>query len=393
MSKRKNYLDSIYRNPLPINLTALNLKNLVFGFDIHQDQILIRYQDFIFKALDENSIKKLWFNGFFGKGQLSRSEPTFKERTKRRILPIKDFEKLSSEEITKLRREERKKFKQERLTLEKQEILLKSNKNFEELQKIEFLKHELNSKQKISNKKSLKELFDEQIIKNGKDFNINELRKEDLLLVKKDDEGNMDIENIEYLQLMPVEAFFLRFLNLYIDNIDDDYNDHEITMFPLRKLFYTCISIDHLQPDNRFIISYIVYHHYRSLGWCVKSGIKFSTDFILYKKGPPFQHARYAVTIVPNYENDDENMENPSATDKNNWIWFSSLNRVVSGVKKNLIFCYVDIPKLDIFMDKMREIDELDDYYDEGDKFKELFELYKIYEIGIKRWLPTKNRD
>lgn len=46
-----------------------------------------------------------------------------------------------------------------------------------------------------------------------------------------------------------------------------------------------------IQPDNPFLVNYVVYHHYRSLGWVVKGGIKFCVDYLLYKKGPVFNHA------------------------------------------------------------------------------------------------------
>ena len=45
--------------------------------------------------------------------------------------------------------------------------------------------------------------------------------------------------------------------------------------------------------DNPFLINYAVYHHYRSLGWVVRSGIKFCVDYLLYKRGPVFHHAEY----------------------------------------------------------------------------------------------------
>jgi tRNA-splicing endonuclease subunit Sen2 len=48
-----------------------------------------------------------------------------------------------------------------------------------------------------------------------------------------------------------------------------------------------------LQLDNPFLINYIVYHHYRSLGWVVKGGVKFCVDYVLYKRGPVFHHAEY----------------------------------------------------------------------------------------------------
>jgi hypothetical protein len=48
-----------------------------------------------------------------------------------------------------------------------------------------------------------------------------------------------------------------------------------------------------LRPDNPFVLNYVFVHHYRSLGWVVKTGIKFCVDYLLYKRGPVFHHAEY----------------------------------------------------------------------------------------------------
>lgn len=53
----------------------------------------------------------------------------------------------------------------------------------------------------------------------------------------------------------------------------------------------------YLQFDNPFLINYAVYHHYRSLGWVVKGGIKFCVDYLLYKRGPVFTHAEYVPRL------------------------------------------------------------------------------------------------
>ena len=50
-------------------------------------------------------------------------------------------------------------------------------------------------------------------------------------------------------------------------------------------------SVESLQFDNPFLVNYVVYHHYRSLGWVIKGGIKFCVDYLLYKRGPVFTHA------------------------------------------------------------------------------------------------------
>ncbi len=46
-----------------------------------------------------------------------------------------------------------------------------------------------------------------------------------------------------------------------------------------------------LQLDNPFLINYMVYQHYRALGWVVRGGLKFCVDYLLYKRGPVFAHA------------------------------------------------------------------------------------------------------
>lgn len=49
------------------------------------------------------------------------------------------------------------------------------------------------------------------------------------------------------------------------------------------------------QFDNPFLVNYAVYHYYRSLGWIVKSGIKFCVDLLLYKGGPVLHHAECVI--------------------------------------------------------------------------------------------------
>src|SRR5580692_8874553 len=61
----------------------------------------------------------------------------------------------------------------------------------------------------------------------------------------------------------------------------------------LPQTILTPNALKRLQFDNPFFINYVVYHHYRSLGWVVKGGIKFCVDYLLYKRGPVFTHAEY----------------------------------------------------------------------------------------------------
>lgn len=63
--------------------------------------------------------------------------------------------------------------------------------------------------------------------------------------------------------------------------------------YPLRDLGPSRSTTDDIamRPDNPFLVSYVAYHHYRSLGWVVKTGIKFCVDWLLYKRGLVFSHA------------------------------------------------------------------------------------------------------
>ncbi|KAJ3156381.1 hypothetical protein HDU89_004163 [Geranomyces variabilis] len=46
-----------------------------------------------------------------------------------------------------------------------------------------------------------------------------------------------------------------------------------------------------LDLDHEFAVKYAAYHYYRSRGWVVKSGIKFGSEYVLYKRGPIFRHS------------------------------------------------------------------------------------------------------
>lgn len=127
-------------------------------------------------------------------------------------------------------------------------------------------------------------------------------------------------------------------------------------MIPLRDLYTSCLA-SHLapplrslqiqrpggldqycRPDNPFLLSYIAYHHYRSLGWAVKSGIKFCADWLLYKRGPVFGHAEFAILIIPVYEDPADEASSPfprhPAAGDRDWVWFSTMNRVQTQVLK-----------------------------------------------------------
>lgn len=138
--------------------------------------------------------------------------------------------------------------------------------------------------------------------------------------IKQDEDldGELDdIVDIEHLQLTTQEAFFLIWcfdclsvLNPHtvrvscLSNIcrlsSNLYQAEGMSLQEIWLAFQTRYvdpggsnleSPLQLRPDNPFIVNYVAYHHYRSLGWTIKSGVKFCVDYLLYKRGPVFDHA------------------------------------------------------------------------------------------------------
>jgi len=168
------------------------------------------------------------------------------------------------------------------------------------------------------------------------------------------------LENVEHLQLTLSEAFFLLWsldcLTVYESNTNGPMALQQIwaafqNAHTSPQLFsLPSISSPPPRPnnfDNPFLVNYIVYHHYRSLGWVVKGGIKFCVDYLLYKRGPVFHHAEFAIVVCPVYEDPADQASSPfdlQNTSPFEWSWLSTINRVNSQVQKTLILTYVTIP-------------------------------------------------
>ncbi len=192
-----------------------------------------------------------------------------------------------------------------------------------------------------------------------------------------DPEANVDIVDKEHLQLMPEEAFYLVFA-LGALSVLDPVTQRALTVQDLFKRFrqysYFPPRQTGLQPDDPFLLNYVVYHHFRSLGWVVRPGIKFGVDWLLYHRGPVFSHAEFALIVLPAYTDPKWNGRQPP---QKSWHWLHSVNRVQSTALKTLAMIYVDIPP--------PSDDELD--------VSTTLKRYKVREFIIKRWLSNRNRD
>ncbi|KAF0467582.1 tRNA-intron endonuclease catalytic domain-like protein [Gigaspora margarita] len=230
---------------------------------------------------------------------------------------------------------------------------------------------------------------------------------------KDDDDNIMQNQAIsiqEHLQLTTEEAFFLCFglgcLEIY------DANDNLMTTHDCWNAFRTSsvsnITLNALQDspltqlDNPFILRYVVYHYFRSLGWVVKGGMKFGCDYVLYEKGPEYKHAEYCVIVLPYYLSANNNMNNNHFRHNvmTSWRLMSNLSRVCVQVKKSLVLCYVIIPpSLSDPISNSQSHEQIqpstssDNDQHHNDDLNNPFKCikhYKIKEVLIKRCTPER---
>ncbi|KAK7415692.1 tRNA splicing endonuclease subunit sen2 [Neonectria punicea] len=190
----------------------------------------------------------------------------------------------------------------------------------------------------------------------------------------------------EHLQLMPEEAFFLSF-GLGVLTVNDPVSGKPLSTMELLTLFrqhsYFPPRIEPeepaLQPDDKFLLHYSVYHHFRSLGWVPRGGIKFGVDWLLYTRGPVFDHAEFGLIVIPSYSDPLWKETNKQDVEKS-WQWLHATIRVLSHVTKSLVLVYVDVPPPSKF----------DEALENG--IANALELYKVREVMVKRWSSNRNR-
>uniref|UniRef100_A0A803JXK5 tRNA-splicing endonuclease subunit Sen2 n=1 Tax=Xenopus tropicalis TaxID=8364 RepID=A0A803JXK5_XENTR len=83
-----------------------------------------------------------------------------------------------------------------------------------------------------------------------------------------------------------------------------------------------------------FSTTYMAYHHFRSKGWVPKVGLKYGTDLLLYRKGPPFYHASYSVIVELVNDKCEGAPLRPLS-----WRSLAGLHRTTANVSKVNFFC------------------------------------------------------
>lgn len=386
---------------------------------------------------DHETIRALWEMGFFGKGSLSRSEPSWLDREKKRLGLVAGS---TAEEVTKARRNERREMKLERarkereaiaeqLRLEAERKALKENEGAsglvsddrtvgnqplttEEISEAVAAETEIEIEGEtetgtgtetvsINTETAATSTVETPVVDSEPSLNANpSITAEQTSEVVQQAvvEEELDIQNQEHLQLSLEEAFFLAY-GLGVLNVYDGPATHPSpsiisapSLFALFRRFSYFPSRDSLlsyEPDDKFIVSYVVYHHFRSLGWVVRSGVKFGVDYILYNRGPVFSHAEFAVVVLPSYSDaywseTEERRRHVAHRTEKSWWWLHCVNRVQAQVKKTLVLCYVEIPPPSPDPSTAAE-EELD--------IGAQLRAYRVREFSIRRWVPNRTRD
>ena len=431
--RRPNY-NALHAHPLPLRVyplpplipnNPLSLIHIAYTYISHllsppSSHPLVKYQGYwspetrSVHIVDESCGRALWENGFFGKGSLSRSEPSWLDREKRRKGLIAGE---SSEEITRRRREERREFKKDRARKEREAIEEKLREEMTpginvtaKTAQLEESGHGgvesllTNSETKnILTKDREKPMRDTKVKTEDK---VSGADNEDVVGLNVTEDGSpqalTDIQNQEHLQLTTEEAFFLAYGLGVLDVTDPDTLNSMSTeqLFNVFRAnsYFPPFEVEDLQSDDPFLMSYIVYHHFRSLGWVVRTGVKFAVDYLLYNRGPVFSHAEFAVMILPSYthpywHDTEERAANIRKKESRSWWWLHCVNRVQSQVRKSLVLVYVEIPppldstgtSLEIPKSTKGGRDTLD--------ITAVLRRYKVRELTLKRWIPNRSRD
>ena len=375
---------------------------------------------------DEKVIRVLWENGFFGKGSLSRSEPSWLDREKKRRGLIANE---TSEEFTAQRRAERKKFKQERARKEREAIEEKLKEERQTYENGHVSEPTVRSRYEGLNggpvnslAESVESLFEQQplspplpppiMLSLSKAANEMDIRKEEYVSQLPTKHATSDgaertgqdveaeataIENQEHLQLNSSEAFFLTY-TLGILQIREQATSALLPTEALFTLFrqhsyFPPREPQALCPDDPFLLQYVVYHHFRSLGWVVRPGIKFAVDWLLYLRGPVFSHAEFAVIVLPAYthhcwRSTEELQKSTSKKESKSWWWLHCVNRVQSQVRKSLVICYVELPPPSDVSTQFKE-----NASGKGINISQILKQYRVRELTLKRWTPNRERD
>eukprot|EP01137_Pigoraptor_chileana_P031574 Opistho-2@19595 len=173
----------------------------------------------------------------------------------------------------------------------------------------------------------------------------------------------------EMLQLFPEEAFFLAHsLNCLRVHLPTDGPE---------RVFLTSDELwgAFLATRASFPHSYAAYHHYRTKGWVPRSGLKFGLDYVLYDKGPEYCHSSYGVIVRPAVAG---TLDNAATGDPSlvhlTWQSLGNANRVGEQISKDVLVTYVVAPP------------------NTAVSTPECLSHMTVCEVVFRRWMPQRTR-
>lgn len=188
----------------------------------------------------------------------------------------------------------------------------------------------------------------------------------------------------EHFQLAPEEAFFLAFGLGALRVVDPETRapiSNEQLLTKLRaNSYFPPRSADNLSPEDPFLVQYAAYHHFRSLGWVPRHGIKFGVDWIIYQRGPVFDHSEFGIMVVPSFS-DPRWSEYEHEESTKSWSWLMGVNRVLAHVLKSLVLVYVDVPPPPVFDEEMKK-----------GGIAAALKKFTIREVMVRRFSVNRNR-
>ncbi|KNZ54826.1 uncharacterized protein VP01_2841g1 [Puccinia sorghi] len=327
----------------------------------------------------------LWQQGFFGKGSLSRSEPTWLQRAKNRklleVLEDDRYLKLTAEELTAKRRVERKESKIQKSKLKQLAAASESAVASESVVASESAV----ASEAVAAPESVVAATGEA--GPPKDPKLPSRQKLTKAIPEELAAEVEKIDDLEHLQLMNEEAFFLTFglgcLDVFLKGevrALSTYNFH----------FFFCIkgptlspvadsSSRYQEPESRIKRSGRTIRS-SCLTWSTTTSARSAGSSDRASSSVPIgcstgPEAPFAVCMIPVYADGRpvEMME-----DRTSWRWLGTVNRVCAGVKKTLILVHVVVP------DEV-EADDLNSPH--------ILTKYIIKEIALKRFIPARMRD
>lgn len=335
---------------------------------------------------DPEHIQALWCSGFFGKGSLSRSEPEWLARERKRLaVEAVHGQPNTAAEVTNQRRQARREEKRSRAQRERAELEMQL---IAEGKLTKPTEHTLESVTANGSAVTTPAANGSLVTPLPAISNAGATQMASIT-----NPADMVLEDMEHLQLNPQEALFLAYglgtlkVHATSSSKSPSLQTQDLLHLFRRTALFPSLGSDHTtpRPDDTFMVHYAAYHHYRSLGWVVRPGIKFAVDLLLYARGPVFSHAEFAVIVLPAYSRWDtatlaryHGDDNPWR-ERSEWWYIHAANRVQNQVLKTLVVTYVDVPTPDV-AEKA------------GTDMSALMKSYSVREIVVKRWTANRNR-